>query len=163
MTTEYDQGAHEYDHSAASPRAKAPPRHRLPVGQGAEQGPVPRAQFRITSGPARRGLRGRLYFDTERADGKGRTAFDRSMGRSTPWAAAATWRSIVDGDGAGVLDQGEVEDRRGARQRTATRREVHQPPNGGGVQLKAFDAPTEQDKRSFFAQMKARAQLPAGP
>lgn len=160
MTTEYDQSAHEYDHSRGFAEGeKHPARVTGCLWDKAQSGGLCLAlKFRITSGP-REGeeLRGRLYFDTERADGKGRTAFDRSMEALDAMGCSGDLESIVDGDGAGVLDQGEVEIVVGLDKNGYPAAKFINRPNSGGVQLKAFDAPTEQDKRSFFAQMKARA------
>jgi hypothetical protein len=161
MTTEYDQTNHEHDHSRGFTEGeKHPARVTGCLWDKAQSGGLCLAlKFRITGGP-REGeeLRGRLYFDTERSDSKGRTAFDRSMEALDAMGCSGDLESIVDGDGAGVLDRGDVEVVVGLDKNGYPGAKFINRPNSGGVQLKAFDAPTEQDKRSFFAQMKARAQ-----
>ena len=113
-------------------------------------------KFRITGGP-REGecLTGRLYFDTDRADDRGRTAADRSMEALDAMGCNGDLETIVDGTGAGVLDQGDVELVVGINAKGYPGAKFINPLSGGGV--RAFDAPSEGDKRSFFAQMKARA------
>lgn len=116
-------------------------------------------KLRITGG-AREGecLTGRLYFDTDRADDKGRTAADRSMEALDAMGCNGDLETIVDGTGAGVLDQGDVEIVVGINAKGYPGAKFINPPSSGGGDVRAFDAPSEGDKRSFFAQMKARAQ-----
>ena len=159
MTTEYEQSTHEYDHSRGFAEGeKHPARVTGCLWDKAQSGGLCLAlKLRITGGP-REGeeLRGRLYFDTERSDSKGRTAFDRSMEALDAMGCSGDLESIVDGDGAGVLDRGDVEIVVGLDKNGYPGAKFINRPSSGGVQLKAFDAPTEQDKRAFFAQMKAR-------
>lgn len=161
MTTDYDQNSQGYDTDHSRGFAEGEKHPARVVGclwDKAQHGGLCLAlKLRITDGPrVNEELRGRLYFDTERPDKQGRTALDRSMEALEAMGCTGDLESIVDGDGAGVLDGGDVEIVVGINQKGYPEAKFINRPNVGGVQLKAFDAPTDNDKRAFFAQMKAR-------
>lgn len=164
MTTEhndYDSNTAPTDHARGFVDGeKHPARVVACLWDKAQRGGLCLAlKLRITTGPrAGECLTGRLYFDTDRADDKGRTAADRSMEALDAMGCNGDLESIVDGDGAGVLDQGDVEIVVGINTKGYPGAKFINPPSSGGGDVRAFDAPSEGDKRSFFAQMKARAQ-----
>lgn len=164
MTTEhndYDSNTAPTDHARGFVDGeKHPARVVACLWDKAQRGGLCLAlKLRITTGPrAGECLTGRLYFDTDRADDKGRTAADRSMEALDAMGCNGDLESIVDGDGAGVLDQGDVEIVVGINAKGYPGAKFINPPSSGGGDVRAFDAPSEGDKRSFFAQMKARAQ-----
>lgn len=112
---------------------------------------------RIADGPfAGMDLRGRLYFQTDRADKNGRTAADRSMETLRAAGLQGTLETVDATTGA--LDAGVlsvvVERKVGNDGNTYVNAKYLNPPRGASI--KTFAPPTPDAKRAFFAQMKQR-------
>lgn len=97
---------------------------------------------------------GRLYFDDEKPDPKGRTALDRSMEVLHAMGLQGDDLSVID-EGTGGIDAGEVElvvviNDKGYPQT----KYINAPRRGRD--LRTFAPPGQDTKSSFFARMKAR-------
>ena len=158
MTTEYDNSNSPsdigYDHSLGLlDGSKHPARAVRWLWDTAPKGGVCLALIlRLASGEE---IRGRLYFDTDQADKNGRTTADRSMEALRAMGLTGDLDTI-DED-VGGLDQGDVEVVIKIKENGYPEAKFINAPRGGTT-LKAFAPPPVDEKKAFFAKMKARAQ-----
>ncbi len=98
---------------------------------------------------------GRLYFDTDRPDTRGRTAADRSLEALRSMGLKGDLDTITD-EGGGGLDTGGVTlvVENNAKGYPAVK--YINALGGSGREFKTFAPPPQDAKRAFFAQMKAR-------
>jgi hypothetical protein len=111
--------------------------------------------LRLTGGEE---VRGRLYFDTDKADKNGRTTADRSLEALRAMGLVGDLDAIDEDTGG--LDQGDCEVVIEINENGYAQARFINAPRGGQT-LKAFAPPPVDQKKAFFAQMKARA-LAAG-
>jgi len=154
MTTEYDQTSDHADHSLGLlDGSKHPARAVRWLWDTAPKGGVCLALIlRLASGEE---IRGRLYFDTDQADKNGRTTADRSMEALRAMGLTGDLDTI-DED-VGGLDQGDVEVVIRIKENGYPEARFINAPRGTAT-LKAFAPPPVDEKKAFFAKMKARAQ-----
>lgn len=98
-------------------------------------------------------LDGRLYFDTDRTDDKGRTAADRSM--ETLRAMGLKGGIDAIDENTGGLSEGEVSVVVDYNDKGYPRAKWINPPRKAR-ELRTFAAPSRQDKAAFFASMRER-------
>lgn len=99
-------------------------------------------------------LDGRLYFDTDRPDAKGRTAAHRSLEALRAMGMRGGLETITD-EGGGGLDAGDVELVVDLNDAGFPRVKFINAPRAGR-DLKTFAPPSAEQKRAFFAAMQAR-------
>ncbi len=99
-------------------------------------------------------IEGRLYFDTDRADAKGRTTADRSMEALRSMGLKGDLDTIDEGTGG--LDAGAVTLVIENNAKCYPAVKYINAPGGSGRDLKTFAPPAQDAKRAFFAAMKAR-------
>jgi len=107
--------------------------------------------LRLTSGEE---VRGRLYFDTDKADKNGRTTADRSLEALRAMGLEGDVDTIDEDTGG--LDRGDCEVVIKIKENGYAEAKFINAPRGGQT-LKAFAPPPVDQKKAFFAQMKARA------
>ena len=111
--------------------------------------------FELTDGEhAGAQIDGRLYFDTDRPDTRGRTAADRSLEALRALGLKGDLDTIDEG--VGGLDGGSASlvIENNAKGFPAVK--YINVPHGAGRELRTFQPPAQDAKRAFFAQMKAR-------
>lgn len=107
-------------------------------------------------------VEGRLYFDTERVDAKGKTVADRSLETLKAMGLSGGLESIdTDGIGEGLVSVVVAINDAGY----PFARYVNPPGGGWRNGVKVFEAPSTDAKAAFFAKMRAlsgsSAQAPA--
>ena len=107
--------------------------------------------LRLTTGEE---VRGKLYFDTDKADKNGRTTADRSLEALRAMGLEGDIDTIDEDTGG--LDRGDCEVVIGINANGYAHAKFINAPRGGQT-LKAFAPPPVDAKKAFFAQMKARA------
>jgi hypothetical protein len=98
-------------------------------------------------------VEGRLYFDTDRVDSKGKTAADRSLETLRAIGLPGGTLESIDEHGIGNGLVSVVVDINAAGYPVA---KFINPPGGGGRnRVKVFEAPAPDAKAAFFAKMRA--------
>ncbi len=97
-------------------------------------------------------VEGRLYFDTDRVDSKGKTAADRSMETLRAIGLPGGTLESIDEHGIGNGLVSVVVDINPAGYPVA---KFINPPGGGRNGVKVFEAPAPDAKAAFFAKMRA--------
>ena len=105
-------------------------------------------------------VEGRLYFDTDRVDSKGKTAADRSMETLRAIGLPGGTLESIDEQGIGNGLVSVVVDINAAGYPVA---KFINPPGGGRNGVKVFEPPAPDAKAAFFAKMRALSGASSAP